>query len=131
MALPEKVVKKGIALQFADAVTTGEITSNIRKGKKIITYDLNVELGWGGDFKGQQFTGSVAVTLSEDDDADVDCVCTVDCQPVLAVGGSALDAATMDRVMRKQKVVRVTVEKNVVPQVREAVALFLAELRDK
>ena len=50
---------------------------------------------------------------------------------MLAVGGSALDAATMDRVMRKQKVVRVTVEKNVVPQVREAVALFLAELRDK
>ena len=80
MALPEKVVKKGIALQFADAVITGEITSNIRKGKKIITYDLNVELGWGGDFKGHQFTGSVAVTLSEDDDADVDCVCTVDCQ---------------------------------------------------
>ena len=137
LVIPES---KGLTVSFGKAIVSGEAVSNIRKGGKIVTYDLVVSVPFTGSLKGLSVEGTLSLpTLSEESEsmpsleskAKLAQSWKVVCRPVISDIDGHLDGPAMDRIIRKQRVVEKVVQKEAVPKARQAVECVLIELREK
>ena len=141
--------KKGVSVNWVQPPKVeGECVSNIRKGKKILTFELKVTAQFTADCKGTEVEGGISTAISEDDlvheasDGDdgekknggkrspSSNKWIVTARPVVS-SDNRLDGSALDRALRKQRIVEMLLMKQGIPLADTALGLFVQELKDK
>lgn len=123
---------KSISISVASSRIGGECANAIRKAKKIVTYELNLEVAFECSHGDTRASAAVLVEKIDEDIAASDYVVSVTCDAdESAKRKCADDFDGMDRMIRRVSMLKKVVEKKAVPLIKEAIAAFIIELNAK
>ena len=141
-ALPPAEGRKGATAHVAavemDDGSHAEVS--VRKAKKIVTFELALTVTWAGECEsgsgGMRVSGEQRLAdVVEDDGGGSDSsswtIGSPTCEIAKDFVSGEMDPATMDRVVRKKKLLAVLYKKKLAPRVVQTVVDVLAELRQE